>query len=64
MNLKSEILFIYIYIYITWILRWLGVELVPPRGVLRFFEAFLGTGRGREDILRWLLIWKTIVWTI
>ncbi|GAU29694.1 hypothetical protein TSUD_264300 [Trifolium subterraneum] len=24
------------------ILRWLGVELVPPRGVLRFFEAFLG----------------------
>jgi hypothetical protein len=46
------------------ILRWLGVELVPPRGVLRFFEAFLGMGRGRKDILGWLLIWQTIVWTI
>ncbi|GAU30794.1 hypothetical protein TSUD_355200 [Trifolium subterraneum] len=28
------------------ILRWLGVELVPPRGVLEFFEAFLGIGIG------------------
>jgi hypothetical protein len=46
------------------ILRWLGVELVPPRGILRFFEAFLGTGRCKNDRLGWLLIWQTIVWTI
>jgi hypothetical protein len=46
------------------ILRWLGVEMVPSRGVLRFFEAFLGTSKGRKDRLGWLLIWQTIVWTI
>jgi hypothetical protein len=44
------------------ILRWLGVESVSPRGVLRFLEAFLGMGRGRKDRMGWLLIWKTIVW--
>ncbi|GAU15735.1 hypothetical protein TSUD_235480 [Trifolium subterraneum] len=46
------------------ILRWLCVELVPSRGVLGFFEAFLGMGTGRKDRVGWLLIWHTIVWTI
>ncbi|GAU37692.1 hypothetical protein TSUD_164950 [Trifolium subterraneum] len=46
------------------ILGWLGVELVPHRSVLRFFEAFLGMSMGRKDKFGWLLIWQTIVWTI
>jgi hypothetical protein len=46
------------------ILRWLGVVLVPPRGILDLFEAFLGIGMARKDRLGWLLIWHTIVWTI
>ncbi|PNX80187.1 hypothetical protein L195_g036184, partial [Trifolium pratense] len=35
------------------ILRWLGVELVPSRGVFGFFEALLGMGMGmgRKDRL-------------
>ncbi|GAU35216.1 hypothetical protein TSUD_204920 [Trifolium subterraneum] len=43
------------------ILLWLGVDLVPSRGVLGSFEAFLGMGVGRKDRLGWLLIWHTIV---
>ncbi|MCI19651.1 putative ribonuclease H protein, partial [Trifolium medium] len=33
------------------ILRGLGVKLVPPRGVLGIFEAFLGIGMSRKDML-------------
>jgi hypothetical protein len=36
----------------------------PPRGVLWFFEAFLGMNMGRKYRIGWLLIQQTIVWTI
>jgi hypothetical protein len=46
------------------ILRWLGFELVPPRGILGLFEGFLGMGQSTKDRTEWLLIWHTIVWAI
>jgi hypothetical protein len=46
------------------ILRWLGVEWVSPRGIHECFKVFLGMGMSRENNLRWMLIWQTIVWTI
>jgi hypothetical protein len=46
------------------ILRWLGIELVPRRGILGLFEGFLGMGKSRKDRTWWLLIWHTIVWAI
>lgn len=36
------------------VLWWLGVPLVPLRGVLDFFQAFLSMGKSRKD--RWVVV--------
>jgi hypothetical protein len=46
------------------VVRWLGVQLVLPNGIVGLFKLFLDMGVSRRAYMGWLLIWHAVIWSI